>query len=151
MAKQTIGIGSAANDGTGDDLRTAGEKINDNFTELYGAIFTAVAGGALAGTEKFVGFDGATAKTWLASQIAAYITAQIVASAPSTLDTLNELAAALADDPNFATTMTSALAGKQPLSSKLTAIAAATPIADGDHVVGGITITTADGIITAIA
>ncbi len=35
MAKQTIGIGSAANDGTGDDLRAAGGKINANFTELY--------------------------------------------------------------------------------------------------------------------
>jgi hypothetical protein len=35
MAKQVIGIGSAANDGTGDPLRTAFDKINDNFTELY--------------------------------------------------------------------------------------------------------------------
>ena len=37
MAKQTINIGSSANDGTGDPLRTAFDKINDNFTELYGA------------------------------------------------------------------------------------------------------------------
>ena len=37
MAKQTIGIGSSANDGTGDPLRTAFDKINDNFTELYGS------------------------------------------------------------------------------------------------------------------
>lgn len=36
MAQQTIGIGSSANDGNGDDLRTGGDKINDNFTELYG-------------------------------------------------------------------------------------------------------------------
>lgn len=35
MAKQSIGLGSTANDGNGDDLRTAGDKINDNFTELY--------------------------------------------------------------------------------------------------------------------
>lgn len=35
MAKQTINIGSSANDGTGDDLRTGGQKINDNFDELY--------------------------------------------------------------------------------------------------------------------
>ena len=35
MARQNIGIGSAANDGTGDTLRTAGDKINDNFVELY--------------------------------------------------------------------------------------------------------------------
>ena len=36
MAQQTIGIGSSANDGTGDPLRTAFTKINTNFTELYG-------------------------------------------------------------------------------------------------------------------
>ena len=35
MAKQDINIGSAANDGTGDPLRTAFDKINDNFGELY--------------------------------------------------------------------------------------------------------------------
>ena len=37
MAQQTIGIGSSANDGTGDPLRTAFTKINTNFTELYGS------------------------------------------------------------------------------------------------------------------
>lgn len=35
MAKQVINIGTAANDGTGDALRTAFNKSNDNFTELY--------------------------------------------------------------------------------------------------------------------
>jgi hypothetical protein len=35
MARQNIGIGTSANDGTGDTLRIAGEKINDNFVELY--------------------------------------------------------------------------------------------------------------------
>jgi len=35
MAKQVINIGSVANDGTGDPLRTAFDKVNDNFTELY--------------------------------------------------------------------------------------------------------------------
>ncbi len=35
MAKQTIGIGAAANDGTGDTLRDAMDKVNDNFDELY--------------------------------------------------------------------------------------------------------------------
>jgi hypothetical protein len=37
MAKQTVNIGSSANDKTGDPLRTAFNKINENFTELYGA------------------------------------------------------------------------------------------------------------------
>jgi len=36
MAIQNINIGSSANDGTGDPLRTAFDKINDNFVELYG-------------------------------------------------------------------------------------------------------------------
>ena len=35
MAKQVINIGTTANDGTGDPLRTAFDKVNDNFTELY--------------------------------------------------------------------------------------------------------------------
>ena len=35
MAQQTINIGAVANDGTGDPLRTAFDKVNDNFTELY--------------------------------------------------------------------------------------------------------------------
>ena len=35
MAIQSVGIGSSANDGTGDPLRTAFTKINENFTEVY--------------------------------------------------------------------------------------------------------------------
>lgn len=35
MSQQLISIGAAANDGTGDNLRTAGQKINSNFAELY--------------------------------------------------------------------------------------------------------------------
>lgn len=35
MAQQLIGIGAAPNDGTGDPARTAFDKVNDNFTELY--------------------------------------------------------------------------------------------------------------------
>ncbi|EDA1104304.1 phage tail protein [Salmonella enterica subsp. diarizonae] len=52
---------------------------------------------------------------FVASSIAA-----MVDSAPAALDTLNELAAALGNDPNFATTMLNALAGKQPLDNTLT-------------------------------
>jgi len=46
--------------------------------------------------------------------------AALVDSSPGALDTLNELAKALGNDPNFATTMTNALAGKQPLDATLT-------------------------------
>ena len=35
MAKQTLGIGSTANDGTGTVLRDGGDLINDNFKEIY--------------------------------------------------------------------------------------------------------------------
>ena len=38
MAKQTLGLGSAANDNTGDTLRAGGDKINDNFGEIYTAL-----------------------------------------------------------------------------------------------------------------
>ncbi len=44
--------------------------------------------------------------------------AALVDSSPATLDTLNELAAALGDDPDFATTVTNAIAAKQNLSEK---------------------------------
>lgn len=48
--------------------------------------------------------------------------AALVDSSPEALDTLNELAAALGNDPEFATTIMNALAGKQPLNDVLTAI-----------------------------
>lgn len=51
MAKQSINIGSAPNDRTGDPLRTAGDKINDNFDEIY----TALGDGSVLDTP----FDGA--------------------------------------------------------------------------------------------
>jgi hypothetical protein len=43
MAKQTVNIGSAANDGTGDPLRTAFDKLNDNFDEVYADDFVVAA------------------------------------------------------------------------------------------------------------
>ena len=53
--------------------------------------------------------------------------AALVDSSPEALDTLNELAAALGNDPNFATTVTNALAGKQPLNDVLTAVSQIIP------------------------
>ena len=49
MAIQTIGIGTVADDGTGDSLRTAGDKINDNFNEIYTALGdgSTITGGAI--------------------------------------------------------------------------------------------------------
>lgn len=36
MSQQVVNIGSAPNDGTGDPIRTAFDKLNQNFTEVYG-------------------------------------------------------------------------------------------------------------------
>lgn len=104
------------------------------------------AGSAVVGTDQLVGLSGGN-KRWTAAQIATYIVAQIVDSAPSTLDTLNELAAALGDDPNFATTVTNALAGKQPLDTDLTNIAALTTTAYGR---GVLTMADASALLTAL-
>lgn len=55
----------------------------------------------------------------------AFVQAALIAlvnGAPATLDTLKEIAAAINNDPNFATTMMNALAGKQPLDNTLTAL-----------------------------
>jgi hypothetical protein len=38
MAKQIINVGTIANDGTGDPIRSAMTKTNENFTEVYGLI-----------------------------------------------------------------------------------------------------------------
>lgn len=38
MTQQVINIGALPNDGTGDTIRVAYTKINQNFTEVYGAI-----------------------------------------------------------------------------------------------------------------
>tara|TARA_Y100000004_G_scaffold195556_1_gene262871 strand:- start:614 stop:1834 length:1221 start_codon:yes stop_codon:yes gene_type:complete len=38
MAKQALNLGASANDNTGDTLRVGGDKINDNFNELYTAL-----------------------------------------------------------------------------------------------------------------
>lgn len=59
--------------------------------------------------------DAAT-KAYVDSAASAAVSA-VVDSAPAALDTLNELAAALGDDENFATTVTNALATKAPTNS----------------------------------
>ena len=43
MAKQTVNIGTTVNDGTGDPIRTGGDKINDNFNEIYTLLGTGTA------------------------------------------------------------------------------------------------------------
>ncbi|HBI9565333.1 TPA: phage tail protein, partial [Escherichia coli] len=79
---------------------------------------------ALTGTPTTPTAPQGTNSTQIAST--AFVMAAIAAlvdSSPDALNTLNELAAALGNDPNFATTMTNALAGKQPKDATLTALA----------------------------
>mgnify|MGYP003109838987 CR=1 FL=1 len=56
------------------------------------------------------------ATTAYADNAASVAAAGVVSSAPGTLDTLNELAAALGDDANFSTTVTNSIATKLPLA-----------------------------------
>ncbi|WP_409193187.1 tail fiber protein, partial [Escherichia coli] len=86
---------------------------------------------ALTGTPTTPTAPKGTNNTQIAST--AYVMAAIAAlvdSSPDALNTLNELAAALGNDPNFATTMTNALAGKQPKDATLTALAGLATSAD---------------------
>jgi len=55
MAKQTVGLGATANDGTGDSARVAFDKINDNFGEIY----TAFGDGSALGSYQEVLSEGA--------------------------------------------------------------------------------------------
>jgi hypothetical protein len=75
--------------------------------------------------------------------------ANVINSAPATLDTLNELAAALGDDPNFATTVTNLIAGKQAAGTYNTIIGTDTDIdTSGATIVDNIYVT--DGVITSM-
>ncbi len=65
MAQQNINVGASGNDGTGDDLRTAGTKINNNFSELFGdvSVLQATSGIGTSGISFDSGglrFEGAT-------------------------------------------------------------------------------------------
>ena len=80
-----------------------------------GSGFLPLGGGTMTGAITLSGAPTANlhaaTKAYVDSEISA-----IVDSAPSTLDTLNELAAALGDDANFSTTVTNSIATKLPLA-----------------------------------
>ncbi|WP_249923074.1 tail fiber protein, partial [Escherichia coli] len=113
-----------------DTLKEIAAAINNdpNFSTTINnalALKAPLASPALTGVPTAPTAAQGTSNTQIATT--AYVRAAIsalVGSSPEALDTLNELAAALGNDPNFATTMTNALAGKQPLDATLTALAA---------------------------
>ena len=118
--------------GTLDTLKEIAAAINNdpNFSTTINnalALKAPLASPALTGVPTAPTAAQGTNNTQIATT--AYVRAAIsalVGSSPEALDTLNELAAALGNDPNFATTMTNALAGKQPLDATLTALAGLT-------------------------
>ncbi|MFA1273566.1 tail fiber protein, partial [Escherichia coli] len=115
--------------GTLDTLKEIAAAINNdpNYSTTINnalALKAPLASPALTGVPTAPTAAQGTNNTQIATT--AYVRAAIsalVGSSPEALDTLNELAAALCNDPNFATTMTNALAGKQPLDATLTALA----------------------------
>lgn len=81
----------------------------------HGSYYAPIESPALTGTPTAPTASALTNTTQIATT--AFVRTEIsnlIDSAPSTLDTLNELAAALGDDPNYATTISTALGGKEP-------------------------------------
>lgn len=99
MAKQTINIGTVANDGTGDSVRTGGDKINDNFNEIYTAlgdgnslnavVTNATFQSALANTNTFIAATALADRQALANTNAYIATVQSSIAASAALGNTN--------------------------------------------------------------
>lgn len=108
-AVRTLVNGNAA------DLSALSTTAKSNLVAAINELKTAVDNAASTGGAVIDDTATVTNETWSSSKINTAINAAIsalVASSPATLDTLNELATALGDDPNFATTMTTALGNR---------------------------------------
>ena len=66
MSRQSINIGTIANDATGDTLRQAGSKINSNFSELYTSLYgdSVTAISSLRFADNAIIFEGSSADSW---------------------------------------------------------------------------------------
>lgn len=126
MAQQVIDV----TEPDADTLPSAGAKINENFTELY-TDKAPLESPALTGTPTAPTAAGGTSTTQIATTefVEARITT-LIGTAAANLDTLGEISDALNDDANLAATLTTSIAGKQPLDADLTAIAGLTPSVD---------------------
>ena len=117
MALEVINTGTAANSGDGDNLRAFATKAKNNFAEIYADDFVTSAriaddvalGGNPTTTTQAAGDNSTKIATTAYADTAV---ANAIDAAPAALDTLNELAASLNDDADFAGTMTTSLAGK---------------------------------------
>jgi len=77
MAQRIINIGSSANKGDGDPIRTAFGKVNDNFTELYGKV-TVLEDGTVAQVQDTKGSIFADDSTLLVDAVNGLIPASVV-------------------------------------------------------------------------
>lgn len=112
--KAILGLGDAAykNTGTVAGTVSAGDHGHANNAAIGGP-YLLPASPAMTGTPTAPTAATGTNSTQISTTAFVQATiAALVASSPAALDTLNELAVALGNDPNFATTMTNALAGK---------------------------------------
>ena len=110
ITKAMVGLTNAEDTSDADKpVSTAGQTALDLKANIAGPTFTGIPAAPTA--------SAGTNTTQLATT--AFVTtgiANIVDSSPATLDTLNELAAALGDDPNFATTVATSIGTKLPLA-----------------------------------
>lgn len=136
MAQQIVNIGSAPSDGSGDPVRVSFDKINQNFTELYTYV-TGIDANISSALNPVVSVAGKTGNVLLGvgdiigSASAAYVDnkvleqvniaiAQIIDAAPASLDTLRELANAVANNPDFSLEVFGQLASKANASTVYT-------------------------------
>lgn len=100
--------------------------LSDASATVAGKVELATPAEAVAGTDS----TRAVTAAGLQAGLDGLKTSILGAGVPAALDTLDELAAALNDDANFAATITTSLAGKQPLNANLTSLAALASGAD---------------------
>lgn len=102
------------------EVRSGSSAVPDASTTVKGIIEIATLAEVGTGTDSL----RAVTPQGVKQETDAVKAAILGAGVPAALDTLDELAAALGDDANFAATVTTSLSNKQPLDADLTAIAA---------------------------